>query len=142
MKINTYQFLGFAGLLPFVGLLCLFSFPSDYLLINPPQTFIFYSVVILSFISGTLWRKLDTPDNEKPQIISNMFCLFAFICLLIPISAGLYLLIIGYLSIFFTEYVLTQNKQLTEVSDYLKMRLILTITVSLLHCVALFYYIS
>ena len=99
--MKTWHWLGYLGLIPFVACLWLTAFPLENFPVNPQQGFLFYSATILSFISGTLWQKDKTihyANQKSPnqalealeehhwpwsskQIISNIFCLLAFVCL-------------------------------------------------------------
>jgi hypothetical protein len=139
--MKTWQWLGYLGLLPFVFCLLLFSMPIEGMTGNlpfdPKKTFIFYSAIILSFIAGTLWKKDRVEGILSGQILSNLFCLYAFLCLLIPLFYALILLPFGYFSLFLTEYILCNNKGNGYTKPYFTMRLLLTICVSLLHGFAL-----
>ena len=70
--MKTWQTLGYLGLLPFF--ICLMvgvvikGFESE-----AQKIFIFYSAIILSFISGSLWTVMDKSAKAKQQIISNIF---------------------------------------------------------------------
>jgi hypothetical protein len=135
MKI--WQLLGYLGLTPFI--ICLF-FPqliTSLWGISPEQGFIFYSVIILSFLSGTLWKKDTLAPNARSQISSNAFCLFAYLCLFYPLSFSLIVLPFGYLGLLITEYLLCHNKEHAFSYQYLTMRILLTLFICLLHGIAL-----
>lgn len=93
--------------------------------------------MIFSFIAGSLWRKDTSLQSANTQIISNLFCLYAFGCLFLPVLSTLVFLCVGYVLLFMTEYFLCRTKGNTETKEYLKMRLILTTIVALLHSVAI-----
>jgi hypothetical protein len=134
--MKVWQWLGYLGLVPFV--LCLF-FPwliTSRWDISPEQGFIFYSVIILSFLSGSLWRKDILAPNARSQLASIVFCLFAYLCLLCPLSFSLIALPFGYLGLLITEYLLCHNKEHAFSCQYFKMRVFLTLVVSLLHSIA------
>jgi hypothetical protein len=155
--MKTWHWLGYLGLAPFVACLWLAAFPLDNSPVNPQQGFIFYSAIILSFISGTLWQKDNKNlnanqesksqtfeelgshrwDYSSKQIISNVFCLFAFVCLFLPLFYGLLILPLGYLALLLAEYRLYHDNDQTFTKSYFKMRLTLTILVISLHCIAL-----
>jgi hypothetical protein len=143
MKIaQTWQWLGYLGLLPFVFFL---SFSDTTLKVssyNLPydskHAFVFYSAIILSFLAGNLWTKDTKKDQTALPLISNIFCLYAFICLLSPLFLALILLGLGYLSIFLLEYILCKGNESSYSVSYFTMRLLLTFIVCLLHCYALF----
>jgi hypothetical protein len=138
--MKAWQWLGYLGLIPF--LLCLWIFDAyakkelSHFSFNPQQAFIFYSVIILSFLAGTLWRKDTLKENYCAQIFSNVFCVYAFLCLLTPLYYALILLPIGYAALFLTEYALCTNREYAYSKLYCSMRLQLTIIVSLLHALA------
>jgi hypothetical protein len=139
--MKTWQWLGYLGILPFVFCLWLFNMPvegmADNLLFDPKQTFIFYSAIILSFIAGTLWRKDRVKGESAGQILSNIFCLYAFLCLLIPLFYALIFLPLGYFSLLLTEYILCNNKEDGYTKPYFTMRLRLTTLVIIFHGFAL-----
>lgn len=133
--MRTWLSLGYLGLLPFIICLVLVilgrNWQSDAL-----QVFIFYSAIILSFLSGTLWQVNTKASKPKQQIISNIFCLMAFLSLLIVKQVALITLALSYLLLFIYERHLIQSSQ--SPNSYLKMRLKLTTIVVLLHGFALF----
>jgi hypothetical protein len=139
MKI--WQGLGYLGLMPFVACLWLVNVAadsaSDHWYFNPQQAFLFYSSIILSFLAGALWRKDTLTQQTAMQVISNIFCLYAFSCLFISAFYALIFLPIGYVSLFLAEYILCNNKEYAYTTSYFTMRLILTVLVSLLHAIAL-----
>ncbi|WP_157823285.1 DUF3429 domain-containing protein [Psychromonas sp. MB-3u-54] len=139
--MKTWQWLGYLGLIPFVACLLLFEIFTDSAAnnypFNPQQAFLFYSAIILSFLAGTLWRKDTLTPHIATQIISNILCLYAFICLFIPIFYALVLLPLGYFSLFFVEYFLCHNKEDAYTTSYYSMRLRLTVLVIFLHAAAL-----
>lgn len=134
MKI--WQWLGYLGLAPFVIWLFFPWLITNRWNISPEQGFIFYSVIILSFLSGTLWKKDTLAPNTRSQLASNAFCLFAYLCLFIPFNFSIILLPFGYLGLLITEYSLCHNKEQAFSSQYFKMRIFLTLFISLLHSIA------
>ena len=135
--MKTWQWLGYLGLIPFFICLWLSASSSNKLSVNPEQAFIFYSAIILSFLSGVLWRKDTLAQNSKSQILSNILCLYAYLCLLLPIYYALVFLPFGYVGLLFTEYLLCNNKEYAYTKPYFTMRLILTLLVIILHGLAL-----
>lgn len=135
--MKTYQLLGYAGLIPFIIFLWLIIYPPIMFTINAVQAFTLYSIVIFSFIAGSLWRKEPLIENKKPQIISNILCLYAFGCFFLPINISLVCLCIGYIILFTSEYYLSTPKENSNTDDYLSMRLRLTIIVTSAHIAAL-----
>lgn len=135
MKI--WQSLGYIGLSPFLICLWLSTSTSSTLLVNPKQAFILYSGVILSFLSGTLWRKDTLVPHTEAQFFSNILCLYAYFCLLLPMQTALYMLPIGYICLLLIEYFFCNKKEYAFSRSYLTMRIILTVVVSTLHAIAL-----
>ena len=139
-KISTY--LGYLGLLPFyIGLLLSQIVNNEQpephsLIVSIQQAFVFYSAIILSFMSGTLWQKEASKKQVKLQLISNVLCLIAFACLLMPVFYALIILPITYAGLLLTEYLLRFQQQITLTASYIKMRLILTLLVVLSHVTA------
>ena len=140
-KISTY--LGYLGLLPFYICLLLSQIVNNEqlephsLIVSIQQAFVFYSAIILSFMSGTLWQKEASKKQVKLQLLSNVLCLIAFACLLMPVFYALIILPITYAGLLFTEYLLRFQQQITLTASYIKMRLILTLLVVLSHVTAL-----
>ena len=139
--MKTWQWLGYLGLIPFLVCLWLFETDShsvaDNSSFNPQQVFVYYSAIILSFLSGALWRKESGNNHSKAQITSNVFCLYSFICLFLKTYDALIFLPLGYLGLLLAEYLLSNNKQDLFSTPYFIMRLRLTVLVILLHGTAL-----
>lgn len=143
-KMKIWQWLGYLGLIPFAACLWLYQISIDSaannLLFNPQQAFIFYSAIILSFLAGTLWRKDTLNLHIATQIISNLLCLYAFVCLFIPIFYALIFLPLGYFSLLLAEYMLCNNKETAYTKSYFSMRLRLTVSVIFLHSMAIMFW--
>ncbi len=128
--MQTKQYLGYLGLVPFTLPLIFEQVVEELFTTTAEQVFIFYSAIILSFVSGTLWRKSNDMLSIKLQILSNIFCLLAFFALLIPSAVAFVVLALTYSMLLLCEqhyfgYVAGHN-------DYLEMRKYLTIIVILL----------
>ncbi len=134
--MKTWRTLGYLGLLPFLGALSA-SFLVQEWRLKGLQVFISYSAIILSFLAGSLWQVNTKESSVKRQIISNMFCLIAFLALLVETSLSLVILAVGYLWLFYYEKFLSNTHDLNH---YLKMRFHLTVAVVLLHAVALYFW--
>ena len=138
-SIKTWQWLGFAGLLPFI-ILSVLAF--NHSLLAPEMTmlgFVSYSAVILSFVAGTLWGKaviLTLDDNiAKLLIISNIIALGCWIALLTPfVLSALILLVSGYLYLLYIEF---KAKQLSTTTSYITLRTILTSVAVVCHIVVM-----
>jgi hypothetical protein len=138
-SIKTWQWLGFAGLLPFI-ILSVLAF--NHSLLAPEHTilgFVSYSAVILSFIAGSLWGKavILTLDNNiaKLLIISNIIALASWVALLTPfVLSALILLASGHLYLLYVEF---KAKQLSSTTSYLTLRTILTSVAVTCHVVVM-----
>jgi hypothetical protein len=135
--MSTWQWLGYLGLIPFI--ICVFfpTFITNHWHISTEKVFIFYSAIILSFLSGTLWRARISPSNSWVQLASNILCLFAYICLFLPINWALALLPFGYFGLLIIEYGIRNSESDVLSSRYLIMRLTLTLIVIVLHVILL-----
>jgi|TARA_R110000851_G_scaffold161068_2_gene304633 hypothetical protein len=138
-SIKTWQWLGFAGLLPFI-ILSVLAF--NHSLLAPEHTilgFVSYSAIILSFVAGSLWGKaviLTLDDNiAKLLIISNIIALASWIALLTPfVLSALILLASGHLYLLYVEF---KAKQLSTTNGYLTLRTILTSVAVTCHVVVM-----
>jgi hypothetical protein len=134
--MKTTKILGFMGFIPFLISFYL-SIQSVIWQLESKQIFIAYSAIILSFIAGTIWEKSGQKTHDKQRIISNVFCLSAFIALLVNQYFALVILGISYPLLFLYETRLDNlNKQSGIIKGYLTMRLQLTVGVILLHIIA------
>ena len=132
-QLSTSEKLGYLGLSPFLLLYCL-SLTNIDTHIDTQFAFVAYSAAILSFLSGTIWQTENEPGAKRHQVISNAFCLIAFVLLLLNSKVALVLLAVSYLVLYsYEKQFLMQRRQ-----DYLSMRFKLTVTVSLIHLLAFF----
>ena len=137
--INTWQWLGLAGLIPFV-VLSLLAFnhsllSAEHVLLG----FISYSAIILSFMAGALWGKavvtvLD--DNiAKLLIISNVIAIGCWVALLTPFElSALILLLSGYVYLLYVEF---RSTQIATTARYMTLRTVLTSVVAICHVVVM-----
>ena len=140
--MKTSQWLGYLGLWPFILFVFYPALVNKILAISPLQGFIFYSAIILSFLSGTLWKKHSLAKNTHSQFAAITFSLLAYLCLLIPFNLSIIFLPFAYIALLITEYLLGNDEEKSENNQYFKMRVILTFIVSALHVVALIRWIS
>lgn len=133
--MKTWKILGYSGLIPFI--ICLaFSNSIDNFGLNSQQIFITYSAIILSFIAGSLWQVKAEVDLSEKQLISNVFSLTAFLSLCLNSYTGLVILTISYPLILCYEYSIFLKA--TQKSNYIKMRIKLTIMVVIFHLLAFY----
>lgn len=142
-KLKTWEWLGYLGLIPFVTCLWIFKLKSNdeinHLFFNPQQAFQFYSVIILTFLAGALWKQGNSHRYSTRHIISNLLCLYAYLWLFMPLLYALIFLPLGYVAMLVSEYFLVEKGKTTNkrFSDYYTMRLTLTFSVITLHAIAL-----
>lgn len=96
--------LGYAGLIPFAvsTLAILLSREDPFLQETAGMALLAYGAVILSFLGGVHWgRALYAPSSNlqmRDFVLSVLPSIFGWSCLLLPmISAGVLLLILGYI---------------------------------------------
>ena len=130
--------LAFFGLLPFFGATFLTIAGILPLIMDPKEIFVGYSVVILAFLSGSLWGKvLDQADSIPSKVIlvaSNLIALLGWASLgpsnysLVIATLGL-----GYILILSLEYRFA-GLLFGDISPtYFKLRFKLTSIVLLIH---------
>lgn len=95
------QWLGYAGLLPFVAALLGFMFSGDLRQAYFAQQFIAYGAVILSFVGAVHWgRALGAGRLPVMRMsISILPALLAWAALLLPARAAAWLLLAGFLAL-------------------------------------------
>lgn len=131
--MKTWKVLGYLGLIPFIVCLYLTS-EAVFLGVSTKQAFVAYSAVILSFIAGTIWRRGVSTHHDKRNIISNIFSLIAFACLLVAQKVALIILALSFMLLFVYENSIGKQDKLP--TDYMNMRFWLTQIVVLLHITA------
>lgn len=135
MRMKTREVLGYLGVLPFIVSLIYFDFEITTTGISGQNIFVFYSIAILSFLSGTIWQA----NNEKVNtaLISNFFCLYAFFSIFLPLATSLLWLSSGYLLLWYSEYRLSQSLSIKRSQLYMRFRGRLTTLVITIHFIAL-----
>lgn len=133
--IKLWRVLGFAGLIPFVACTWLYSIGIMKLGVSIVYVFTCYSAIILSFMSGSIWLQQHDEKVLAPTVLSNLFSLLAFLCLLLEPRIALSVLAVAYLLLLIFEvfYDLFKDKP----SEYKSMRIWLTIVVVLCHALIL-----
>lgn len=127
--------LGYLGLIPFIYLTLVFYFVPGQSLLNG---FLVYSLAILAFICGSMWRPGEQPPLQSLLLIAP----YALIPLAWLIDKHYCLLL---LSIIYPTLYLLQTRQShwsVLPAVYKKMRLHLTLAVGLLHLVLFWLYQS
>ncbi len=132
--MRTKNFLGYLGLVPFILTFAFAAHIDEQLNIPAVKVFIFYSAIILSFIAGTLWRKLNDKASIELQILSNIFSLLAFLTLFLPDYIALAILAKVYMLALLCEYHFDHSDPKNH--PYLHLRMHLTALVVVLHILA------
>lgn len=131
-KTKLMQFLGYAGLVPFlIAALAELMAVQLPLAVSPMTILLTYGAIILSFMSGTLWgRAIHRADSEPTNVLlllSNGFALLAWLTLLLnSVFWSLLLQMIGFALVLAFERKLARGTLMTTQSGYYPMRLILT----------------
>lgn len=137
--------LGLLGLVPFFVILLPFFGMERLLSVSIPFLFTCYSATILSFLAGVLWGRVLADDDSLLTffilIFSNAMALFSWAGLLLyeaSRASSLLLLMLGYLFVLLAE--LRYRRRIFHKLDsgYVRLRVLLTGTVLVLHVFALF----
>ena len=129
-------FLGYAGLIPFIGLP--FLVVTDRLaLFEGMQYFNQYSAVILSFFGGLHWlESIRSPGQVLRMYLAMLPSIVAWLSLiLLPIETTLVFLMVGYGAVLMFDFKYFQN-----IPGYMNMRLRLTCIVLGCHGTLLWLY--
>ena len=104
---GVMEWLGYAGVLPFVGFALGTLIAQDYLQALSQQGFVIYSLAILCFLAGTLWGSASSYTDAASMLrvlVSNGIVLFAALSVLTAqalLAAAL--LMLGYLALLWYE---------------------------------------
>lgn len=130
MLTTVTERLGYAGLIPFVG-----CGLAVYLgIAEASGLFQLYSLVILAFMAGACWGVVqagsDAPGSS-PQVWSIAICLWGLLAYFMPYALSLVMLLVAFLALLWLER--SPLFQGVYSPSYKKLRLILTVVVSLMH---------
>ncbi|WP_419834933.1 DUF3429 domain-containing protein [Endozoicomonas atrinae] len=129
--------LAWLGITPFIISLSLSIRGQSLFDTSGEHLFIIYSVIICSFMAGSLWGQAVYSENRSRSVIkvlaSNAIALWVFGGLLAD-RQMLVFLSIGYLATLIIECVHTEPLADGRVKSYLSMRAIVTLVVFILHC--------
>ena len=129
---SIMQWLGYAGVLPFIGFALGTLLARDYLQAVSQQGFVIYSLAILCFLAGTLWGSASSYTDTASMLrvlVSNGLVLFAALSVLTAqalLAAAL--LMLGYLALLWYERNSSDNPPW-----YVSLRTRLTLAVVLIH---------
>jgi hypothetical protein len=126
--------LGWAGVIPFALLTAASVLDIHPWSLDPTMALRAYGACILSFMGGAQWGILLPRDEGRAPfsryLVSVLPALLAFLCLLIPSTAGLVGLIVGFLALL--AYDLSTVRQGLAPRWYASLRVQLTLAVMVL----------
>ena len=129
--MRLMQILGYAGLVPFVGLTFLQLGPQLLTFTPPFSAFQSYSQIILAFMSGVLWPVLYQQSERFFPVWVVSFALVAWFSSLLVPPQQLLALAAAFLALRLFE--IRQKSQLTYSSAYTRLRNQLTTVVVICH---------
>jgi hypothetical protein len=130
--------LGYGGLLPFVGLAALSWLPGAGLPVEAPAALRFYGASILSFVGALHWGfamnlvGLDAASRDRLYLWSVVPSLLAWVALCVPPAWGTGLLVAGFLAHYAQDHALRNRASLPGWYLPLRGRLTAVAVVSLL----------
>lgn len=128
--------LGYAGLIPFYFLSIISNFKNYNFAID---IFFIYSVIILCFLSGSLWMKLILlPAKTNNQLLKILSVGFPLIALASELMVTYILKVIIYILIYLLIYISDKKTAGEELPVYLRMRFFLTGNVIFAHIIVLY----
>ena len=137
MTFNKWNnILGYAGLIPFY----IFSLTSTLENYNFfIDIFFLYSVIIICFLSGSLWMKLILlPEQKHNLLFKYLSVLFPLIGLVSEMFVTYVMKATIYILIYLLIYICDKKTVNNDLSGYMRMRFFLTGNVILTHFI-LFY---
>ncbi|WP_163132235.1 DUF3429 domain-containing protein [Agarivorans sp. Alg241-V36] len=137
---RSYKLLGYAGLSAFIALALAVAVKLPLLGLPATQVFLYYSVAILCFLSGSLWAQTLNSEASSPAqlYLSNGLTLLGVACLLLNSrSSALVILACAFIYLYYREWHSSNPSRLGK--SYQAMRLKLTTVVVLSHLVILGY---
>lgn len=129
--MRLIQLLGYAGLLPFIGLTFLQLWPQLFTLTPPFSAFQSYSQIILAFMSGVLWPVLYQQSERFFPVWVVSFALVAWFSSLLVPSQQLLVLAAAFVALRLFE--VRQKSQLSYSPAYNRLRNHLTTVVVTCH---------
>ena len=128
--------LGYSGLIPFYLIAIYFNLKNYNFLID---IFFLYSIIILCFLSGSLWMKTILVHTHKKN---NLFKILSVVFPLIALGTELFvnyiLKVPIYILIYIILYTCDKQDNKRELDEYLKMRFFLTVNVIATHLLLLY----
>lgn len=129
--MRLIQLLGYAGLLPFIGLTILQLWPELLTFTPPYSAFQSYSQIILAFMAGVLWPVLYQQSERFLPVWVVSFALIGwFSSLLVPPQQ---LLVLAAAFVALRLFEIRQGSRLTYSPTYSRLRNHLTTVVVICH---------
>lgn len=129
--MRLIQLLGYAGLLPFIGLTFLQKWPQFITFTPPFSAFQSYSQIILAFMSGVLWPVLYQQSERFFPVWVVSFALVGWFSSLLAPSQQLLVLAAAFVALRLFE--VRQGSRLTYSPAYSRLRNHLTTVVVICH---------
>ena len=130
------QILGYAGLIPFYFLSLVANLKNYNFLID---IFFIYSVIILCFLSGSLWMKLILlPAKTNDYLLKILSVTFPLIALASELMVTYALKIVIYILIYLLIYMCDKKTAGEQLPMYIRMRFFLTANVIISHLILLY----
>ena len=128
--------LSYLGLIPFYFFAIISIFEDYNFFID---IFFLYSVIIICFLSGSLWMKLMILPKQKNNTFFRILSVtFPLIAMISELFVSYSLKVIIYVLIYILIYICDKKTAAHNMSDYIRMRFFLTGNVILTHLILLY----
>lgn len=128
--------LSYLGLIPFYFFSIISIFEDYNFFID---IFFLYSVIIICFLSGSLWMKLMILPKQKNNAFFRILSVtFPLIAMISELFVSYSLKVIIYVLIYILIYICDNKTAAHSMPDYIRMRFILTGNVILTHVILLY----
>lgn len=128
--------LSYLGLIPFYFFSIISIFEDYNFFID---IFFLYSVIIICFLSGSLWMKLMILPKQKNNAFFRILSVtFPLIAMISELFVSYSLKVIIYVLIYILIYICDKKTAAHSMPDYIRMRFILTGNVILTHLILLY----
>lgn len=128
--------LSYLGLIPFYFFSIISIFEDYNFFID---IFFLYSVIIICFLSGSLWMKLMILPKQKNNAFFRILSVtFPLIAMISELFVSYSLKVIIYVLIYILIYICDKKTAAHSMPDYIRMRFILTGNVILTHVILLY----
>ena len=129
-----FKLLGWLGLTPFGALVLTTAWPHWMPKDTSIQLFIFYSAIILSFLTGSYWERARQQDAYAPGLIaSNIVALLAYLAL--GLSLYQHAVALGLLGVLYLIFLRIELRSPLPIDNdaYRRMRIQISLAVVLCH---------